>query len=286
MKKIAIVVDSTSGISKQEVDKIDGLTMIPLFFMFGEQTYLDGVDLTIEEFFDKCDELYEKEGVMPTTSQPSVGKCIEVFEELLKDYDHIIYYTISDKMSGTYQNGKLAAEDFEGKVDVVNTKTTSHAQLLPALCALEMVKEGKSVEEIIEQTTKIFEKSEIYFIVSDLKHLQRTGRIGAAAAAIGNALQLKPILTVKNGEVDTFEKVRNINKAYKKLASYVNNMNLTENDQIYFIEAAAQDRVKLLEDELSTQYKNLVKGCHTISPVIAVNTGPNIVGVIIFKDIV
>lgn len=285
MEKIAILVDSTSGITKKQADCYSDIYMIPLYTIFGEESYLDGIDLTDKEFFQKSDELYAKDGSLPTTSQPSIGECIEMYEKLLKDYDHIIYITISEKMSGTYQSGILGSQDFEGKVTVVNSQTTAFGIQIPALMADKMAKAGSSIEEIVSMIHKVIADSQMYFVVGDLKHLQRTGRIGAAAATIGNALQLKPVLTIENGEVTQFEKVRNIKKAHKKVIANFEEMNVTDNDVLCIGTADADDYSEYIVSELRAIYPNLRIVTNGLSPVISNNTGPGTVGLFLFKDI-
>lgn len=285
MKKIAILLDSTSGMTVKESEKYDNIFVMPLYVMFGEESYRDGVDFDSNGFFAKSEEAYAKDETLPTTSQPVIGECIDMYEKLLKDFDEVVYITISEKMSGTYQSGVLAAEDFDGKVTVVNSMTTAFGTYIPALIASKMVKEGSSVEDVIAMLHKTNEESKMYFVVSDLKHLQRTGRIGAAAATIGTALQLKPVLTIANGEVTQFEKVRNIKKAHKKVASYFTDMDITDNDIICIGNASADEYVEFISNEIKELFPNANIIVKDLSPVISNNTGPGTIGLFIFKNI-
>lgn len=284
MSKIAILTDSTSALTKEKAKEYNNLFMIPLQVIFDtDDVYLDGETITIKEFFEKSEELYTTKGIVPTTSQASIGKCIEVYEELLKDFDEIIYFTISEKMSGTYQSGVLAAEEFDNKITVINSATTSAPLLMTAIKAAELANAGNSKEEILEKVKPIYEDSKVYFVVSDLIHLQRTGRIGAAATVIGNALQLKPVLGVLNGEVTAIEKVRNINKAHKKVLSYVEELDINSKDLVSVVSGDA--------DEYSTKFCEYIRTLNddvnifetTLSPVIGVNTGPGLIGVVVTK---
>ncbi len=284
MGKIGILVDSTSGINHEEAAKYGNMTMIPLYFLFGDETYEDGVDLTIDQFFDKAEELYEKSKISPTTSQPSIGRTFETLEKMLKDYDHIIYVTISNKLSGTYQSGVMAASEFGDKVTVFDTTATVTIQKEMAITASKMAKEDKSVKEITTKLEEMSKNFEILFVVNDLKHLQRTGRIGAAASAIGSALQLKPILEIKNGEVNSKVKIRNINKAIKKLLSCLDELNPTENDTLFIIQAKAPEYLEIVESYLKENYPNVKYTIDEMSPVIAVNTGPGVIGYGIIKN--
>ncbi len=284
MSKIAILADSTSGLTSEMLKDYDNLFMIPLQVIFGEEaTYLDGETINTKEFFKKCEEMYESKKVLPTTSQPSIGMCIEKYEEILKDFDEIIYFTISDKMSGTYQSGCLAAEEFDGKVTVINTHATAAPQLVTAFKAAELAAKGIGKEEILSSVQPLYKDSSIYFVVSDLKHLQRTGRIGAAASVIGNALQLKPVLTLANGEVSAVEKVRNIKKAHKKVISYVESENITTSDLVCVVSGDADDYADEFVNHINSNYPGVKIHNSELSPVIGVNTGPGIVGIVIFK---
>lgn len=285
MKNIAILLDSTSGLTLEASKEFDNIFMIPLYFIFGDESYKDGIDLNVKEFLKKSEELYEKSGILPTTSQPAIGECIDMYKDILKDFDEIVYITISQKMSGTYQSGVLAAEEFDGKVTVIDSKTTSFGTYIPGVVAANLAKEGKDVAEIVEVVNKIIEESEVYFVVSDLKHLQRTGRIGAAAATIGNALQLKPVLTIANGEVTQYEKVRNVKKAHKKIVSYFEEKNLTENDLICITGADADEYEAFIKGEVLSLFPNIKIMREDLSPVIAVNTGPGTTGLFVFKNI-
>ncbi len=285
MSKIAILADSTSGLTQEMAKDYDNLFMIPLQVIFGEEeTFLDGETISTKEFFRKCEEMYESKKVLPTTSQPSIGKCIEKYEEILKEFDEIIYFTISDKMSGTYQSGCLAADEFDGKVTVVNTSATAAPQLVTAFKAAELASKGTSKADILSKVEPLYKESSIYFVVSDLKHLQRTGRIGAAASVIGNALQLKPVLTLADGEVTAVEKVRNIKKAHKKVLSYVEEENISSEDLVCIVSGDADDYAKDFTDHINSKYPGVEIHNSELSPVIGVNTGPGIVGIVIFKN--
>ncbi len=284
MKKIGVIVDSTSGMTMEESKKYEGLTMIPLQVIFGEESYLDGVTLSTNEFFEKCEVYYNKSGILPTTSQPSVGRCIELFEELLKTYDELIYYTISSKMSGTFQSGVLASQEFGGRVHVIDTYTTSVPLMLSAIKSLELIEKGLSVSNVLEQVKPIYEANDLYFVVSDLKHLQRTGRIGAAAAKIGNALQLKPVLTIVEGEVSAVEKVRNLKKAHKKIISYIEKGGISDDDCFYVVSGAADEYIDGIVEQVKQINPNTEVRTTDLSPVIGVNTGPGVVGVFIIRD--
>ncbi|MFV0498732.1 MAG: DegV family protein [Bacilli bacterium] len=285
MEKVAILLDSTSGLTMEEASKYENIFMIPLYTIFGNDSYKDGVELDTKEFFAKTETFFQKFNSMPTTSQPSIGECVEMYEKLLKDFDHIIYITISNKMSGTYQNGILAKQDYKDKVTVIDSMTTSFGTYFAGIIASKYVLSGKNIDEICKMIKQINAESLLYFVVSDLKHLQRTGRIGAAAATIGNALQLKPILTIKNGEVTEFEKIRNIKKAHKKIIAYLGELSVNEDDVIGIALADADEYGRWIKEEVEKLFPKTKIIVKDLSPVISVNTGPGTVGLFLFKNI-
>ncbi len=284
MEKIGILVDSTSGVTHELAKEHGNMQMIPLYFLFGDETYEDGVDLSVDEFFVKSDELFKETKKMPTTSQPSVGRTLETFEKMLKEYDHVIYVTISSKMSGTYQSGVMASKEFEDRVTVFDSLSTVSSLKQMAIYASEAAKKGKSVDEIVSNLEHIRDNIQIYFVVSDLKHLQRTGRIGAAASVIGTALQLKPILEVVDGEVSTKEKIRSLPKAVKGVCKHLSSLGITKDDCLYVLHAGADEIACQITQTLKDSNPDIEVNQDSISPVIAVNTGPGIAGCIIIKD--
>lgn len=211
MKKVAIVTDSTAVMGKEFIEKSSNLYTVPLQILFGEDVYRDGIDLTSEEFFSKIGQ----NSVLPTTSQPSVGAVLELFEELTENYDEILYITISSNISGTYNTGLLARNQVpEKKIEVYDSLNTSVIQKMLVMKALELADKGTHIDSIIKKLNKMRENSRIYLVVDDLKHLGRTGRVNNMGAIVGALLKIKPILTFENGYINLRKKVRTLSKAY------------------------------------------------------------------------
>ena len=205
---IKILTDSGSDINQIEAEKM-GIHLIPIPITFGETEYLDGVNLMPTEFYDKL----ENSEDLPVTSQITPYKYEEAFEELTKNGDQLIVITLSSKISGTYRNAFTTAENFKGKVFVIDSLNACAGQRLVTQYALRLAQEGLSAEEIVEKVEKAKTRVRLVAMIDTLKYLKKGGRISAAAAAIGGLVNLKPMISVIDGEVKVIGKTIGIKKA-------------------------------------------------------------------------
>lgn len=202
MSKVAVLTDSNSGITQAQAKEM-GVSVIPMpFFIDGEQ-YFEDISLSQEEFYKK---LVENADI--STSQPSVGELQERFDSLLKDYDEIVFIPMSSGLSGTCQTATILAEDYDGRVQVVNNQRISVTQRQSVLDALMLVSKGYSAAKIKEVLEREKMQSSIYITLETLKYLKKGGRITPAAAAIGTVLNLKPVLQIQGEKLDAFSKTR------------------------------------------------------------------------------
>lgn len=276
MSKIAVVVDSTSVIDKELFEDNSNLYSIPLHIMIGSESYKDGIDLIPSEFFEKMEQSPE----LPTTSQPSVGEVFNLFEELIEKYEHIIYITISSKISGTFQTGVLVKNQVsEKKITVFDSSFTSVIQKQMAIEALELIKKDKSIEDIIKNLEYIRSNSSILLVVDELNHLHRTGRIGLAAASFGTMLKVKPVLSFDQGEILVKKKIRTIKKAHNNLIELITKEKLCKDSKIMIAHANGYDYALKLKEKALKIYPNHEIIIDELSPVISVHTGPNTVGI-------
>lgn len=202
--KIAAATDSNSGIIQEQAKQL-GVHVLPMPFMIDGQMYYEGVDLTHEEFFRRMEE-----GADITTSQPSPGEVTDFWDKLLEEYDAVVYIPMSSGLSGSCQTAMLLAEDYEGKVYVVNNQRISVTQMQSVLDARDLIKKGYAAAQIrnILEETKF--DSSIYVTVTTLKYLKKGGRITPAAAMLGTLLQIKPVLTIQGEKLDAFSKARTL----------------------------------------------------------------------------
>lgn len=202
--KIAAAMDSNSGITQDQAKQL-GVHVLPMPFIIDGQMYYEGVDLTHEEFFRRMEE-----GADITTSQPSPGEVTDFWDKLLEEYDAVVYIPMSSGLSGSCQTAMLLAEDYEGKVYVVNNQRISVTQMQSVLDARDLIKKGYAAAQIrnILEETKF--DSSIYVTVTTLKYLKKGGRITPAAAMLGTLLQIKPVLTIQGEKLDAFSKARTL----------------------------------------------------------------------------
>lgn len=209
MGKVAILTDSNSGITQAQSKEL-GVKVIPMpFFIDGEQ-YFEDINLTQEEFYEKL-----QQDADISTSQPSIGEMQDAFDELLKEYDELVYIPMSSGLSGTCQTATMVADDYDGKVQVVNNQRISVTMRQSVLDAKELAKRGKSAAEIKEILEKHKMESSIYITLDTLKYLKKGGRITPAAAAIGTMLKLNPVLQIQGEKLDAFAKARGKDSAKK-----------------------------------------------------------------------
>ena len=205
--RTAIVTDSNSGITQSQGAEL-GISVLPMPFMINGQTFFEDIDLSQEAFYQRLEE-----GADISTSQPSPAAVTELWDRLLKEFEEIVHIPMSSGLSGSCQTARLLAEDYEGRVHVVDNHRISVTQRQSALDARKLAARGMSggrIREILEETAR---DSMIYITVDTLKYLKKGGRITPAAAALGTILRIKPILAIDGGKLDAFSKARTMNQA-------------------------------------------------------------------------
>lgn len=211
MSKIAIVTDSNSGIT-QEKGKELGIYVVPMPFYIDGELYLEDINLSQEEFYQKLEAECEI-----STSQPAPGDLVELWEKLLEEYDEIVHIPMSSGLSSSCETAHMLSQDYDGRVQVVNNQRISITQKQSVLDAITLAEHGKRAKEIKEILEQDKMESSIYVTLDTLKYLKKGGRITAAAAAIGTVLNLKPVLQIQGEKLDAYAKVRGIRQAKKSM---------------------------------------------------------------------
>ena len=204
---IAILTDSNSGITQKEAGEL-GITVLPMPFYINDKLYFEDITLSQEQFYE-----FLKGDANISTSQPAPGDVTDAWDKLLKDYDEVVYIPMSSGLSGSLNTAKMLAEDYDGKVEVVDNQRISVTMRQSVLDAMELAKKGKSAKEIREILEKYKFDSSIYITLETLKYLVKGGRVTPTAAAIGMVLNLKPVLQIQGEKLDAYSKCRG-----KKLA--------------------------------------------------------------------
>ena len=211
MPRTAIMADSNCGIMPEEESHY-GIHILPMPIIIDGKTYFEGIDITMEEFYQK-----QTSGSVITTSQPSPGDVTDMWDQLLKAHDEIVFIPMSSGLSNTCQTALLLAEDelYKGRVFVVDNHRISVTQALAVLDAKALADEGRTAREIKEILEKEAMDATIYIAVDTLEYLKKGGRITAAAAALGTILKLKPILTIQGDKLDSYAKARGMKSAFR-----------------------------------------------------------------------
>ncbi|MEE0106365.1 MAG: DegV family protein [Lachnospiraceae bacterium] len=207
MGKVAILTDSNSGITQEEAKKL-GIYVFPTPVYIDDEVFYEGVDLTTEQFFAR-----QAEGAEIKTSMPVVGDVIDKWESLLEEYDEVVYIPLSSGLSSSCDTAIMLAEDYDGKVQVVNNQRISVTMKLSVFDAKTLADAGKSATEIKEILEAMKFESTIYIMVDTLEYLKKGGRITPAAAAIGSLLKIKPVLQIRGEKLDSFAKARTVKQA-------------------------------------------------------------------------
>lgn len=211
MGKIAIVTDSNSGITQAQAKEM-GIRVLPMPFYINGELYYEDITLTQEEFYKRL-----AQDADISTSQPSPGNVMELWDELLEDYDEIIHIPMSSGLSSSCETAMMLSKDYGGKVHVVDNQRISVTQRQSVLDAMEMAEKGMGAQEIEEVLMREKLEASIYITVDTLKYLKKGGRVTAAGAALGAVLNIKPVLQIQGEKLDAFAKVRGIKAAKKTM---------------------------------------------------------------------
>lgn len=271
--KTAIVTDSTAYIPKDVREKYN-IHMIPLTVILGSEVYEEEKELTASEFYEEI-----KTEELPTTSQPSIGKFVELFEKLSENYDEVISIHLSSGISGTYQGAISAGDMVEGiNVFAFDTEVSCMVQGFYAIEAAKLVRAGKTAAEIMPILDELKETSHAYFMVDDLSNLQRGGRLSSAQAIIGSLLQVKPLLHFKDKLIVPFEKIRTKKRAMKRIVELLREA--TNGDSYYavIIHANREEEAKEWKAELEQEFPNIEFSLSYFGAVIGTHLGEGSMG--------
>lgn len=205
--KVAIVTDSNSGITQRQGEEA-GIYVVPMPFMMAEETFYEDISLTQKDFYEKLEG-----GVDISTSQPSPADLLDLWNGLLEEYEEIVHIPMSSGLSSACQTAIMLAEDYEGKVFVVNNQRISVTQRQSVLEAKRMTNEGMTAAAIKEKLEETKMESTIYITLDTLEYLKKGGRITPAAALLGTFLRIKPVLTIQGEKLDAFAKARTMKQA-------------------------------------------------------------------------
>ncbi|AWB45155.1 DegV family protein [Paenibacillus sp. CAA11] len=287
MAQPIIVTDSTADIPRETVEK-HKIKVIPMRVMFGEKSYLEGVDMTAEQFYERLLQTRE----LPTTSQTSPSEYTEVYRELLQLYPEspIISIHISTGMSGTFQSALLGKEMLEEElgrsldITVIDSRCASYGFGLQVVAAARLAEAGASVEEIAAEVERLRKARHLYFLVDTMEYLQKGGRVGRAAALLGTLLNIKPILSVdEEGVIYAADKARGRRKAVARIIElFQNDFGDHKDINVAVCDGVNPELAGEFIEELSKHFTLHEVVRSDIGAVVGTHVGPGIVAVFVW----
>jgi DegV family protein with EDD domain len=273
---IKIFTDSICDVPDEYVERY-GIRVMPLTVNFGDESFKDGIDLTLEEFLTKL----EKSEALPTTSQVPPGEFFEAYREEIALGNKVISIHGSSQLSGTYNSAVMAKEQIGGAdLYIIDSMGISLGAGMLVIKAARLVEEGLEASEIVEQIEASKQRMEYFFILDTLKYLQKGGRLSLSASVLGSILNIKPMLTVVHGKLELSEKSRGMKKAIYSVLNTIKENGWSLDGKIVGINHIADsEHMRMLEDELKKEYriKEIIKG--EVGSVVATHGGPGAVAV-------
>ncbi len=276
MSKVAVLTDSTAYLPNDLVEKYN-IAVISQVLVWGEETMKDGVDISPTEFYERL----SGAEIMPKTSQASAADFKEVLNRIVADGSDVLAILVSDKLSGTINSINQSLEFFpDANIEIVNSESIAMALGFAVLEAARAAKKGASLAECKAIAEDVKNRAGVVFAVDTLEFLHRGGRIGGASRFLGTALQLKPILEVKDGRVEAVERVRTKKKAHMRLVEIIEERTAgSESVKLATLHANAYDEARALLDAAKDRLGNVDESIFSeVSPVVGTHAGPGTVG--------
>ena len=275
---IAIISDTDTSLPMSSLDEY-GIIQVSITIHFGEEILKACSDITDEELVARVN----RDGIMPTTAAPSPGDFVEAYQEAFsKGADEIICLTVSGDVSATYQAAVSASElMLDKEITVYDTKSISMGQGFMVLKAAELAKQGKSRSEILDEVEKVRDRTHLFTSLDTLKFMAMSGRVGHLTAEMANVLNIKPILTIKDGKLDLLEKVRTTKKAWSRVLDLTEeSLGDNEIESIFVLHVAAKEAAAKFEEQLRAKVNCPADIPVTeLTPGLSVHTGAGLVGV-------
>ena len=276
---VKIITDSLGDVPSAVAKEL-GITIIPIFVIFGTESFRDGIDLTTEQFYDKL--THSK--TLPTTSVPPLGTFVDAFDKLAEETDEILAITVSHKLSATHETASHAVELMKRKcrVEVIDSLEVAMAEGLIVIAAARAARAGANLDEVLKLTRRNISRVEIRMAFDTLEYLKKGGRIGRAQALLGSILKLNPILGLKDGEVYPFARERSRAKAIDYLYNFA--LGFSNIEEMAVEDATTPDEADVLVERLSTKCPKERIYRSKLSPVLGAHVGPHVLSVAVLGD--
>ena len=287
MAKVAIITDSSAGITKSEMQ--DNLFVVPMPFLINGEEFYEDVNLTQEQFYEML-----KNDYSISTSQPSYDEVTKIWNKALETYEQVVYIPLSSALSSSCDSAKTyASEGYKDKVFVVDNLRVSVTQKASVFEALEMAKKGISAKQIAEHLEKSKLDTSIYITIPNLKYLKKGGRVTPAAAALAGLFSIKPVLKIQGEKLDSFAKTMNFTQAKSKMILAINKdiderfLELKNENKLSLAVAHTQnfEMAEKFKEEIEKAIPNIpVKYVDPLSLIIACHIGPGAIAVAVSRN--
>jgi DegV family protein with EDD domain len=275
MVKIAWVTDSTAFLNNELRNHPD-LYQIPMTIIMDGREYTDGVDLTPEELYTKLKSLETP----AKTSQPSIGAFRELYENLQKDYDCIIAVLVSAKLSGTVSSSEQAAQMVDIPVYSLDSKILSYPLTRLILKGMELAESGLDTKDIISELKALRDTGETYVLIGSLEQLHRSGRMSGVQFFLGSMLNVKPIISVQDGELSVREKARSERKAKDKIVKLLRSAHERKPlKEVFILYGLHPEEAEIWKKELEEEFAGIKFGCYSLGATIGVHAGEHTLGI-------
>lgn len=276
---VKIITDSLGDLPVEILKKLD-ISVIPLYVLFGTESYRDGVDMTNEQFYARL----VSSKTLPTTSVPALGTFIDLYENVAKKTDEILVITVSHKLSATFDTATKAAEIVKTKarIKVIDSLNIIMGQGMLVIQAAEMAKAGAGLDEIAKKVQSNILRTESRMVFDTLEYLKRGGRIGAGQAFLGSILKINPVLGLKDGEIYPLSRERSRVKAIEALYNWV--LTYRKIDAISVEDATTPDEADKLAERLKQKFHDKPFYRSKVGAVVGTHAGPSVIAVSVFGD--
>ena len=278
---LRIITDGAADFPAGWEEEFD-IQIIPINIHFGEETYLQYVEMDLEEFYNKID----SGSVFPKTSQPSPHQFSEFYKTIAKEGDTILSVHVTSKLSGTYASAVAASEDLKGKYNIIPLDSTGGSLGIAFMCrtARIMERDGKSVEEIVAHLESVRERIQIILTLDNLEYARRSGRVGTLSAALASVLNVKPIAVLKDGILNMTEKVRTRNASLNRVLEMGKEAFGDQPVHVGVVHARDPESAASLLEEAKKQFNYKDAEQSDLSVSLAINLGPGTVGLVLYPS--
>jgi DegV family protein with EDD domain len=278
-QKVAIVTDGTCSLTPAQGEQL-GVHVAPIYVIFDNKTYQAGVDLEASEFY----RLMDASKKLPTTAQPTAADFINLYTRLADEADEIVTIVISHHMSATLQSAEMAKEQFtKVPVHIIDSESVSLGLGMMAIAAARAAAQGQDAKAVIQLVEEIKQRIEIIFTVDTLEYLHKGGRIGGATAFLGSALNIKPILYIKDGRIEPLERQRTRKRSITRLIEIMEEKVGSAEVNVAVLHGNIPDEAHELEQQIRGRFNCVELVTSEMGPVIGVHAGPGTLGLVFYS---